>query len=558
MNTSSRSGRVAQRLAAIASGLALALVALPLSSASLAVAQEPAPGPIHGPYVSDPQTPNQPVQPRGKLICEKTIFDTGFRDWDIHRSDLDLSGCGERWSSVILTLHGSVKGVQYDRLGFIRLDGTTILLLSTPEPSADGLSWTEQKDITRYSDLLRQAKQAEMFVGNTVNSTYTGVFDITVTLSFYAGPVGAETPDRVLPLTETGRTGGSVTGTITAPRNMTRVLAEVYAVGWGGGCEEFWDISVLPEEAGSGCAGLPHREVEVRVDGHLAGVAQPYLPVYTGGWSNPYLWQPSPSPHAFDVPSLTYDLTPFAGLLNDGRPHEVSFTIDPMTDGGNWYLNANLQAFTDQSRSVITGGFLGATDSGTRLTHDLSGNAASGGTMDLQASRTLTTRGWLDLPGGRVTTTVTRTLAQNWASTWTVDYNRQDLTSSYDDLETVLTDHQRGPDTQAYRRVQWQKNGYMDYRQHTDSPQLDITTDLFITHTVSTGQQRLNPHGKPTRQTSRVEVVGFDGRATWQAGIPRAQRHPVSEQRTWSTVTQNGRTVWNRELIARNGVYTNL
>lgn len=89
-----------------------------------------------------------------------------------------------------------------------------------------------EKDVTRYSDTLRRAQPVEMLIGNVVE-TYTGVIDVKVTLTFCTpgrGARPAETPDKVLAPDGAG---------LTTPRNSERIVAEVYATGSGGGCEEY-------------------------------------------------------------------------------------------------------------------------------------------------------------------------------------------------------------------------------------------------------------------------------------------------------------------------------
>lgn len=542
-------------------GLSLAAsTVLLLGAGTSALAEEPAPGPIHGPYVSDPQVPDPHLDLDGEQVCELTLFDQEFRDWGIHSSELTgLAGCGdpEDWTGAELTVRGSVAGVQYDRLGWVRLDGTTIMLLSTPEPSRDGLSWSVEKDVSAYLDLLQEAEQAEMFLGNTVNETYTGVFDMTVTLTVHTdGAPRADIPDAVVPLDGVESTRTGLTGSVTTPQNSTRVLAEVYALGWGGGCEEFWDLMTPPESGTGSCnSESKHREVEVHVDGTLAGTALPYGVVFTGGWSNPYLWQPSPSPHAFDVPSLTYDLTPFAGVLNDGEAHQVEIRVAGISEeSSGWYVAPNLQVWTDDSRDVITGGLEGVTDSGISLDQQVTPAGEQDGIYDLAAQREVVTSGYLDLPGGRVTTTVTSSLEETSHHTWTPDLNRDDLTSEYRDEQVTLEDRAQGPDRVRTRTTAWHKNGVLDAVPQ-EGGGWEITTDLDISHASTVGTQKLSPQGKVTKEHSRTDTSAFVGVATWQAGIPREERRPVSEQAASYTVVEDGVTTYEKMLSARNGVY---
>jgi hypothetical protein len=50
----------------------------------------------------------------------------------------------------------------------------------------------------------------------------------------------------------------------------------VYATGSGGGCQEYWYLTV-PDAAPYSCkaADGPYREVQIKVDGQLAGIAAP-------------------------------------------------------------------------------------------------------------------------------------------------------------------------------------------------------------------------------------------------------------------------------------------
>ncbi|GHB54831.1 hypothetical protein GCM10010331_48190 [Streptomyces xanthochromogenes] len=235
----------------------------------------------------DPLTAAPPVAKPHTKSCQVTLAEAQFRDFTPYRgSYTPPRGCGDRWSKVVLRLDGKVKGRQYDRLGYLHVGGTEVLRTSTPEPSVDGIAWNVEKDVTRYSPVLRSAQPVEMLIGNTVDDTYTGVIDVKVTLTFYAADrrtPAAATPDTVLPLDA---------AQVTTSRNTERVVAEVYATGSGGGCEEFWYLAV-PEPAPYSCkaAAGPNREVRIKVDGQLAGLAAPFPTVWTGGWSNPFLWQ---------------------------------------------------------------------------------------------------------------------------------------------------------------------------------------------------------------------------------------------------------------------------
>lgn len=214
-----------------------------------------------------------------------TVAQAKFKDFTPYTGTYTPpTACGTpgRWSKVVLRLDGSVAGRQYDRLGYLDIGGVQMLRTSTPEPSQDGIDWSVEKDVTRYEKTLSKAQSVDMLIGNVVNDTYTGILDVKVTLTFYApepgtrtGRTGGSAPDQVIPLSD----GNSVTtaAQLTTPRNSERILAEVYATGSGGGCEEFWYSAVTPSASYS-CQGGddgPYREVQVTIDGKLAGIASP-------------------------------------------------------------------------------------------------------------------------------------------------------------------------------------------------------------------------------------------------------------------------------------------
>ena len=77
-----------------------------------------------------------------------------------------------------------------------------------------------------------------------------------------------------------------------------------------------------------------YREIDVYIDGMLAAFSFPFPVMYSGG-ANPFLYQPIAGITSFNLPSTRLDLTPFLGLLKDGKEHllEVSlylYTLIPL------------------------------------------------------------------------------------------------------------------------------------------------------------------------------------------------------------------------------------
>ncbi|MGW3287575.1 peptide-N4-asparagine amidase [Streptomyces sp. NPDC001002] len=462
----------------------------------------------------DPVTAVPPVEKPSGKSCQVTLAEAQFRDFTPYRGTYTPpAGCGDRWSKVVLRLDGKVAGRQYDRLGYVHVGGVEVLRTSTPEPSPDGITWSVEKDVTRYSDTFRRAQDVEMLIGNVVDDMYTGVLDVKVTLTFYAGrptttPDRTRTPDKVLTLADGN--------TLTTPRNSERILAEVYATGSGGGCEEFWYLSV-PASAPYSCQsdGGPYREVQIKVDGQLAGIAAPFPTVWTGGWSNPFLWYVIPGPRAFDVKPIEYDLTPYAGLLNDGRPHRVEVSVVGVPEGqSGWSTPVNVLVWQDAKRVHVTG----------KVTAHQVGDLANSSTytpgsphrVDTEGGHELTVAGYVDTSHGRVTTTVRRALANTSAHHWTDGENVDGLDATWSDDESVTVDG-RGPARTTHTQRTYTMNG-------TTS----IGDDARLRTVLTMGDRASVAESRGGRRTawSRFDDT-YTGDATYLTGVPRDQRHAV-------------------------------
>lgn len=455
----------------------------------------------------NPVTAAPPVTRTSGKSCQATVAEAQFRDFTPYKGTYSPpDGCGDRWSKVVLRMDGKVKGRQYDRLGYLHIGGVEIFRTSTPEPSPDGIEWSVEKDVTRYSDTFRGDRDVEMLIGNVVDGTYTGVIDVKVTLTFYAGRPAAN-PDRVLTLRD---------GTLTTPRNSERIVAEVYATGSGGGCEEFWYLAA-PDPAPYSCkaAGGPYREVQIKVDGQLAGIAAPFPHVWTGGWSNPFLWYVIPGPRAFDVKPIEYDLTPFAGLLNDGRPHRVEVSVVGVPEGqSGWSAPVNVLVWQDAERTHVTG----------KLTAHRAGDLANSSAytpgsehrVDTKGGHRLTVAGYVDTSHGRVTTTVRRSLANDSAHSWTDGENLDALDATWTDDQSVTVDG-RGP----ARTTRTQRTYTMD-------GSIVIGADDRLRTVLTLGDRAAVVATQDGRRThwSWVDDT-YTGDAAWTLNVPRDQRRAV-------------------------------
>ncbi len=467
----------------------------------------------------DPRTAAAPIERPDTASCTVRIVDHEFRDFNLYTHNYaPPADCAGDWSKVVLDLHGAVAGRQYDRLGWMTIGGVPVLKTSTPEPSSDGIEWNVEKDVTEYAALLRSPRQVAMSLGNVVNDTYTGVLDIQIDLTFYGTSAdwpAARVADDVLPLADETSSDGATTGTITVAPNTERLLAEVYATGSGGGCEEFWYTAAPednPDDYWCKTEQGPWREVQVYVDGRLAGIATPYPHIYTGGWSNPFFWYVLPAPRAFDISPVEVDLTPFVGTLTDGAAHQVAIKVVGAA-GSGWSVPTGFEAWRDRGSTRVTGAVTSVKETAPSVVNT-NGTDGDSFTADLDGSHALTVSGYAQTSHGKVTTTVSREVGEQSHHYWTdgewTDVEQAELT----DAGFVKT--QVGTATPTVAR--W------NYRYLLDGV-IDVTEAGDITTTMS-----LNDKGSEDTRTGARRGPwhtwnhAFDGTASWNYLVPRDQR----------------------------------
>jgi hypothetical protein len=423
--------RIVRVLLACAAAAALALTG---TGTATAAATSPATSPAADPaapaspssapsYVEngyqDPVTALPPVSRPDTRHCTVTVMRHDFANsygQPFTGTVAPPADCPGPWAKVVLNWSGTVAGRQYDRLAGVWIGGAEVLRTSTPEPDDDGITWNVEKDITSFTPLLRSSQPLVADLGNIVNSTYTGVYHMTLTLTYYSADRRHPAPqvaDQVLPLSGddspgwyTLSPGGSASRSVVFPRNLVNARLEVYAR--GGGCDEQWFDAVPSDLAATSpdflCGGGPYREVQVAVDGRPAGLAQPYPVVYSGGIV-PTLWRPIPAVDQFLTLPYDLDLTPFAGELVDGRPHTL--TITPYGAADSWIVDGTLFLQTDHHTSQTSGALTSDTLTATPQMSTTEQPGAGGATdVHVAGARDWHTEGWLDTSRGRITTRV--------------------------------------------------------------------------------------------------------------------------------------------------------
>ncbi|KAI9279049.1 peptide N-acetyl-beta-D-glucosaminyl asparaginase amidase A-domain-containing protein [Umbelopsis sp. AD052] len=326
--------------------------------------------------------------------------------------------CPGPWSKVVLTYTGASKGRQYDRLSAIWMGGVEVLRTSTAEPTNNGIHWKFEKDVTAYSSVFESEQHLVMELGNVLNDIYNGSFIITTDLTFYATDKHNPRPpvaDKIVPVSSgsqdqawyhlSGATDLSSTN-VTLPRNIRAAYLEVYASGQSN--DEFWYSNPPTDYADkvglSGTANGPYREVLAYFDERLIGTTVPHPVVFTGGIV-PSLWRPTVSiGGAFNIPSTWIDVSPFVGLMVDGKQHTIKFQV--VNAESFWLIDGNLHLWLDKDSHQTSGAVTSANISpnATLSVHeDVQKNLDA--VITVKGSRSVHVEGYVDTSQGRIINT---------------------------------------------------------------------------------------------------------------------------------------------------------
>lgn len=334
------------------------------------------------------------------------------------------AACPGPWAKVVLEADFAVSaGRQFDRTAEIAIGHVNVYYGTTPEPSRTlGPTWHVERDLTDYSALLATAQAGDVNLGNLVDSTFTGVITGSAVLKLYPASAAAPAPrtaDAVLPLSTApggaallATTASVLAPTFTLPTNVEAAYLDLVTESQSS--DEFWYTCVPDDVAGElfSCPGTAFREAEVTIDGQPAGVAPVYPWIYTGG-IDPFLWRPIPGVQTLDFLPYRVDLTPFAGVLSNGQPHQVGVAV---FNADNYFLvAASLLLYLDHGASHVTGRVTENTLAALpqpSLEEDLA-TAADGtitGTVTTRSARRFTLAGYVDTSHGRVETTLRQAL----------------------------------------------------------------------------------------------------------------------------------------------------
>jgi Peptide N-acetyl-beta-D-glucosaminyl asparaginase amidase A len=465
-----------------------------------------------GPYVigssntvtADPTIPRPSTTP-----CVVTLFTDYTFDNNYELNPFSYTPpekCPGPWAKVVLEVDISVTaGNQFDRTANIWLGGTNIFFGTTSEPGATlAPSWHVESDLTDYSPLFTVAQTGSIYLGNTVNSTYTSIQSVTATLEFYPlekwqpAPV---TANVILPLSS-GPLGGTVTlntganalaGVFTLPKNIERAYLDVYSQSQIG--DEFW-YTCVPNDVATelqSCGNTGFRETEITIDGQPAGVAPVSPWIFTGG-IDPFLWFPIPGVQTLNFVPYRVDLTPFAGVLSNGQEHTVSVSVF----NANYYFSdtATLLLYLDSGAEEVSGEVTKNTLAAAP-TPVVSENLKVHGmnitaTVNVTSKRNFVISGYVNTSHGRVTTTLEQNL--QFANDQTFNINAttyvQDIQVNTNAFSTTTVSRPNGPSTIYSRYFQFPLT--IDYDEFTES-----NGDVAATTKVSQNyqDQRLSSFG---------------------------------------------------------------
>jgi hypothetical protein len=371
---------------------------------------------------ADPPVPRPPTTP-----CTVELFSNlHFADFNPKTfSYTPPAACPGPWAKVVLEADFSVTaGRQFDRTAQIAIGHVNVYYGTTAEPSSTvSPSWHVERDLTDYSPLFAAAQSGDVNIGNLVNSTYTGIIMGSASLQLYPAADNAPAPrtaDMVLPLSDApggavilNTTSDILAPTLSLPTNIEGAVLDVITQSQSN--DEFW-YTCVPDGVATelqSCGGTAFREGEVTIDGSPAGVAPVYPWIFTGG-IDPFLWRPIPDVQTLNFVPYRVDLTPFAGVLGNGKPHQVGLSV---FNANKYFLvSGTLLLYLDHGSKQVNGALTGNTLGPVELptiteTIDKAPDGSITGTVTTTSSRHFTIAGYVNTSHGKVVTRVTQQLS---------------------------------------------------------------------------------------------------------------------------------------------------
>jgi hypothetical protein len=484
------------------------------------------------------------------------------------------ASCPGPWAKVVFTADFTVQsGRQYDRTAAFYLGHASIYYGTTAEPRASlSPSWHIERDVTDLSAIFQSPQTGEANLGNFVGVyngvTYNSIIFANAALEFYPASFrnpAPRTADVVVPVNGAGGDAGTlntgtdqITQTLNLPTNTERVYLDVIAQSQSN--DEFWYFCVPNDQTSNleSCGNTAFRETEISIDGTPAGVAPVSPWIFTGG-IDPYLWEPIPGVQTLDFRPYRVDLTPFAGLLADGKTHTVAISV---YNADSYFLaTANLLAFTDHGSKQVSGGVLrndlAAAPTPTvneNTTTDTSGTST--GTVTVGSKRNFTLSGYVNTSHGRVVTTIQENV--NFFSQQTFDVTANSSTDIQDavqnsSIDSVTTTHDGWFDTTVRKHVSYPLTVDYSFVTNSDSSLQQVVT--IDQHFLASDDTHLNGFPVDHHNTSN-EVNATDTLAVSAAGVFSG---PTNSKTTQTFFEEGGfGSCYSRTLTAVQQVLTSV
>jgi hypothetical protein len=280
------------------------------------------------------------------------------------------------FDTVRINLTVTSWGKQFDRLALMYFGDNEVFRTSTAEPTSNGIVWTYIKEMSQYNSLWQTPQKIIFDLGNIVNDIYTGSFNATLTAHFsYTQSV--RSADIILPISAKKSASNSssafqvptdnTTVMVKIPPAASRAVVSISACGQSE--EEFWWSNVFNEDTqdfestvGALYGYTPFREIQLYIDGILAGLVWPFPIIFTGGVAPGY-WRPIVGMDAFDLRQPEIDISPFLSMLQDGKLHSFEIRVTGLnvsadgtailvdTVGSYWVVTGNIFLYLEEMSS---------------------------------------------------------------------------------------------------------------------------------------------------------------------------------------------------------------
>lgn len=214
-------------------------------------------------------------------------------------------------------------------------------------------------------------------LGNQITDKYTGAFSVTLAAVFsHEGKTN--TADMIMPISARKSKSNTPSAFIIPsdnatvlykfPPSVSRAVVSISACGQS--TEEFWwsnlfssDTETFNNTVNQLGGYSPFREIQLYIDGALAGVVWPFPIIFTGSVV-PGLWPPIVGIDAFDLREPEIDISPFIPLISDQQHHSFEIrivglhllengTATPSSSvGAHWVVTGNIFVYLSDSHSL--------------------------------------------------------------------------------------------------------------------------------------------------------------------------------------------------------------